>query len=84
MAVTRIEAEAGRSGRAFVTFESEENLPYLLESLGEDGRLVSTDYPHGDPSADEVFVTKLQQRTDVPERVKEKLFHGNAERFYRV
>ncbi len=71
-------------GRAFVTFEVDEDLPHLLKHLGEDALMMSTDYPHGDMSADETFVTKLQANEDITPRVREKLLEGNASRFYRL
>ncbi len=77
-------AEWFRAGRAFVACESEEDLPYLLRHLGEDGLMLASDYPHGDPSADEGFVSAIQRRQDVPERVKAKLMGGNAARLYRL
>ncbi|MPZ12981.1 MAG: amidohydrolase family protein [Chloroflexi bacterium] len=77
-------AEWFREGRAFVTFEADEDLPHLLQHLGEDGLMMSTDYPHGDASADEQFVDKLMLRQDISASVKEKLLGGNAARFYRV
>ncbi len=77
-------AEWFREGRAFVACESEEDLPYLLKHLGEDGLMLASDYPHGDPSADEGFVGEIQRRDDVPERVKPKLIGGNAARLYRL
>ena len=73
-----------REGRAFVACEPEEDLPYLLHHLGEDGLMLSSDYPHGDPSADETFVDKIQSRDDVSEPVKQKLLGENAARFYRL
>jgi hypothetical protein len=73
-----------KEGRAFVTFESEEDLPHLLQHLGEDGLMMSSDYPHGDPSADELFLDKMKLRQDIPDRVKDKLVGENAARFYRV
>jgi len=72
-----------REGRAFVTCETEEDLPYLLRHVGEDGLMLSSDYPHGDPSSDESYVDKLQMRQDVPEHVKAKLLGENAARFFR-
>jgi hypothetical protein len=71
-------------GRAFVTFEADEDLPHLLQHLGEDGLMMSTDYPHGDMSADERFVDKIMLRQDISATVKEKLLGANAARFYRV
>ena len=61
----------------------DEDLPYLLKHLGEDGLMLSSDYPHGDPSADESYVAKLQARGDIPEGVKGKLLGENAARFFR-
>jgi len=73
-----------REGRAFVTCELDEDLPYLLQYVGEDGLMLSSDYPHGDPSADETYVEKLQLRDEIPDRVKAKLLGENASRFFRV
>jgi len=73
-----------RGGRAFVTFETDEDLPYLVNHLGEDALMMSSDYPHGDASADELFVDKINLRQDLSAEVKAKLAGGNAARFYRV
>jgi uncharacterized protein len=73
-----------KDGRAFVTLESEEDLPHLLQHLGEDGLMMSSDYPHGDPSADEMFLDKITVRQDVSSALKAKLVGGNAARFYRM
>ena len=34
------------------------------------------------PSAEENYVTRWRDRTDVPDRVKEKVLGGNATRFF--
>ena len=73
-----------KDGRVFVTFETDEDLPHLLQHLGEDALMMSSDYPHGDPSADELFLDKMTLRQDISDGVKEKLVGGNAARFYRV
>ncbi len=73
-----------KEGRAFVTAEPDEDVPYLIQQLGEDSIMFSSDYPHGDQSADERFVSLLQARQDIPDRVKAKLLGENAARFYRV
>lgn len=46
--------------------------------------MMSSDYPHGDPSADERFLSKLDINEDIPERLKEQLVGGNAARFYHI
>jgi predicted TIM-barrel fold metal-dependent hydrolase len=46
--------------------------------------MCSSDFPHGDPSAEENYVTRWRERSDMPERVKEKILGKNAERFFRL
>lgn len=66
------------------TCESDEDIPYLLQQLGEDGIMFSTDYPHGDQASDERFAETLRLRVDVSEGAKAKLLGDNAARFYRI
>ena len=73
-----------RSGRAFVNCEGDEDFDYLLKHVGEDGLMCSSDFPHGDPSAEENYVTRWRERSDMPERVKEKILGKNAARFFRL
>jgi predicted TIM-barrel fold metal-dependent hydrolase len=73
-----------RTGRAFVNCEGDEDIGYLLKHLGEDALMCSSDFPHGDPSAEENYVDSWRKRTDVPERVKEKLLGENAARFFGI
>jgi len=73
-----------RSGRAFVNCEGDEDFRFLLEHLGEDALMCSSDFPHGDASAEETFVSNWRRRDDVPERVKKKLLGDNAAHFFRL
>ena len=73
-----------RSGRAFVNCEGDEDFDYLLEHVGEDGLMCSSDFPHGDPSGEENYVIRWRERSDMPERVKEKILGKNAQRFFRL
>jgi predicted TIM-barrel fold metal-dependent hydrolase len=73
-----------RSGRAFVNCEGEEDFDYLLRHLGEDSLMCSSDFPHGDPSAEENFVTRWRERTDLPNQVKGKVLGENAACFFRL
>jgi len=76
--------ELFREGRVFVNCEGEEDFSYLLKHLGEDGLMCSSDFPHADPSAEENYVSRWRQRTDLPDRVKEKVLGGNAARFFAI
>jgi uncharacterized protein len=73
-----------RSGQAVVNCEGDEDFDHLLRHLGEDALMCSSDYPHGDPSAEENYVTHWRERTDVSERVKEKALGENAARFFNI
>jgi uncharacterized protein len=73
-----------REGRAFVACESDEDLGYLLHHLGDDALMLASDYPHGDPSADEGFVDEIGKHDEIPDSVKAKLLGGNAARLYRL
>jgi len=74
--------ELFREGRVFVNCEGDEDFDYLLKHLGEDGLMCSSDFPHGDPSAEETYVSHWRNRTDLPDQVKKKLLGENAARFF--
>jgi len=69
--------------RVFVTAEADEdNLPQVIELLGEDNVMVSEDMPHfelRDGSGDE-----LDERTDLSQKQKEKILYHNPSRFYGI
>jgi uncharacterized protein len=44
-----------RAGRAFVNCEGVEDFDYLLKHIGADALMCSSDFPHGDPSAEENY-----------------------------
>lgn len=73
-----------RSGRAFVNCEGDEDIDYLIKYMGEDALMSSSDYPHGDPSSEENYVSHWRERTDLSIKIKEKILGGNAERFFRL
>ena len=75
--------ELFRSGKVFVNCEGDENFNYLTESIGEDSLMCSSDFPHADPSAEENFVDHWRQRTDIPDRIKNKVLGENAARFFK-
>jgi predicted TIM-barrel fold metal-dependent hydrolase len=73
-----------RSGGAFVNCEGDEDFDYLVRYLGEDALMCSSDFPHGDASAEENYVSHWRERSDVSERFKEKVLGGNAARFFGI
>jgi predicted TIM-barrel fold metal-dependent hydrolase len=70
-----------RSGRIFINTEVEDPLlPQVIELIGEDQLLFSSDMPHGDR---ERFAARyLSGRTDVADDCKRKILWDNSIRYY--
>jgi predicted TIM-barrel fold metal-dependent hydrolase len=70
-----------KSGRIFFGCEGNEpSLSRVVDEIGEDLFMYSSDYPHADRTAGTARHLKL--RDDLPERVRKKLLDDNARRFY--
>ncbi|MGE5219994.1 MAG: amidohydrolase family protein [Chloroflexota bacterium] len=70
-----------KSGRIF--FGCEGNEPFLsrvVEEIGEDFFIFSSDYPHADRT--EGTARTLRDRGDIPDSVRKKLLEENARHFY--
>jgi uncharacterized protein len=66
----------------FYAFELEEStVPYVIERLGADKLLYSSDYPHWD-SAWPKTVTMLKERKDITNTDKHRIAWDNPQRFY--
>lgn len=69
------------SGRIFFGCEGNEpGLARVVEEVGEDKLLYSSDYPHGDRT--EGTVSLLRQRDDLSESAKIRILEENARSFY--
>jgi hypothetical protein len=70
-----------RTGRIFFGCEGNEAfLGRVVEEVGEDLFMFSSDYPHADRT--EGTAQFLQRREDIPAAVRKKLLEDNAQRFY--
>lgn len=80
----------------WVSYEVDEDLPYLLKFTGEDHMVAGTDYGHhpggelntdrlaSDPSAQFFMVDTLYARDDVPKSVIDKMLTDNAAALYGI
>lgn len=76
-------SEYMNSGRIFFGCEGNEaTLGRMIQELGKDKLLFSSDYPHADRA--EGTARFLQERDDVPAAAKGKLLEENAKKFYGV
>jgi hypothetical protein len=73
-----------KSESCFVSCEpDEEGLAHTAVVLGEDRIIFASDYPHGDCDFPH-SVTKIRNRGDLPESLKEKILWKNPARLYGI
>jgi uncharacterized protein len=73
-----------KSESCFVSCEpDEEGLAHTAAVLGEDRIIFASDYPHGDCDFPH-SVTKIRNRGDLPESLKEKILWKNPARLYGI
>ena len=79
-------SEYVREGNIYFSCEVEERtLPYVIELVGEDRIFFASDFPHERARPDFLHdIPEFAQRTDLSDRVKEKILLHNARRFYRL
>jgi predicted TIM-barrel fold metal-dependent hydrolase len=73
-----------KENRLFVACEADEDLPYLLEQVGEDNMISGSDYGHQDQSTEPDLVHVLRAREDVSKSVMDKILCDNPARFYAL
>jgi predicted TIM-barrel fold metal-dependent hydrolase len=73
-----------RDYRMFVACEADEDIPYLLDYIGEDNLLIGSDYGHHDQSAQPDLVSYIEAREDLPSSVVNKILRSNPSRFYAI
>jgi predicted TIM-barrel fold metal-dependent hydrolase len=72
-----------RDYRFWIACEAdEEELPHLLNYIGEDHIIIGSDYGHNDPSKEPEFVKNMRAREDVSPAVVEKILCHNARELY--
>lgn len=79
--ISRRPSDYLRSGRIFFGCEGdEEHLARVIDEIGADRLLYSSDYPHGDRTEGTVDI--LRNRQDVSAAAKQKILEENARKFY--
>ena len=78
----------------WISYEVAEDLPYLMNYVGEDHFVVGTDYGHhspgttdrlsADPSAQVHLVTQMRTREDISSATAEKILTDNPAALYGV
>lgn len=74
-----------KENRMYVTCQVDEDLPYILKTVGEDNLMVGSDYTHRDPSMELEFRKELEARADrgeLPKSAVQKILYDNPKTFY--
>jgi predicted TIM-barrel fold metal-dependent hydrolase len=68
----------------FITCQTDDDVPYLVQDQGEDFLLIGTDYGHFDPSSEIDAITVLQERVKgrISETAMRKILLDNPRRLY--
>jgi predicted TIM-barrel fold metal-dependent hydrolase len=75
-------ADVFREYRFYIACEADEDLPYLLQHIGEEHVIIGSDYGHNDPSEENQLVSTMRSRKDVPSQTVEKILCENPQRLY--
>jgi predicted TIM-barrel fold metal-dependent hydrolase len=68
--------------RFWIACEADEELPHLLNYIGEDHIVIGSDYGHNDPSKEPEFVKHMRAREDVAPQIIEKILRQNPRWLY--
>ena len=82
---TMLASNVFKENRIYVTCQVDEDLPYILQYVGEDNLIVGSDYTHRDPSMELEFRKLLQERADrgeIPQSAIQKILYDNPKVFY--
>jgi predicted TIM-barrel fold metal-dependent hydrolase len=73
-----------RDYRIYVACEAGEDLPTIVNCIGEDNLLIGSDYGHNDPFEQRNLMPTLRSLENVPSRVIDKMVGANPCEFYGV
>jgi predicted TIM-barrel fold metal-dependent hydrolase len=66
----------------FVTCQTNDDIPYVVNYAGEDRLVIGTDYGHTDPSSAVTALNEFQRMEGISSAVKEKILSHNAKALY--
>ncbi len=82
--LSHADPELFKESRIYVACFSDDDIPWILEYIGEDNVIVGSDYSHQDPSEEMNLVEDMRARKDVDGAVMEKILCENARGFYNL
>jgi predicted TIM-barrel fold metal-dependent hydrolase len=77
-------AEILRENRIYVACQTSDDLPYILDHVGDDNLVLGTDYGHNDTSSEIDAMRKLKTDGKVPVKSIDKILGENARALYNL
>jgi hypothetical protein len=77
-----LERDLLRDCRFYVACQTQDDLPYILDMVGEDNLVIGSDYTHADASAELEALRILRERKDIGPAVAKKILDDNARALY--
>ena len=70
------------SRQLFVAYQTDDDLPYVLQYAGEDTLMIGSDYGHADNASELLALKRLKEKGELDPRVIDKILYFNPARFY--
>jgi len=70
--------------RMYVSCQTNDDLEYIVQQVGEDNLVIGSDYGHSDTSSELEALKTLQQETDLPAHVVQKILSDNPAALYGI
>jgi predicted TIM-barrel fold metal-dependent hydrolase len=68
----------------YVTCQTDDDLPWILNYAGEHSLVIGTDDGHTDPSSELDAISVLRQHPDIRQETKERILHHNPKALYNL
>jgi uncharacterized protein len=78
----RLAAEPLKANNIWVTVETTDDIPYLIDCFGDENMVIGTDYGHTDTSAQIEALRLLKENGKVPRASVDKILGPNATKLY--
>ena len=66
----------------YVACQSTDDIPSVLDCVGEENIVIGTDYGHTDTSSELDAILILQAQTDIDRETKDRILHYNPKALY--
>ena len=80
--VAPLAASPLRDNRMYVACQTDDDIGYVVQYVGEDNLIIGSDYGHSDPAAELEALRGLQKRADVSPALARKILEDNPRAFY--